>query len=49
MPHETIGIMHLAGTEQKEQVFALTRLDGGTIMTGLRYDDRQALRRAAAE
>ena len=37
MPHETIGIMHLAGSEQKEQVFTLTRLEGGTITTGLRY------------
>ena len=29
--------MHLAGAEQKEHVFPLTRLDGGTITTGLRY------------
>ena len=49
MPHETIGIMHLAGTEQKEKVFTLTRLEGGTIKTGLRYHDTQALRHAAAE
>ena len=49
MPHETIGIMHLAGSEQKEQVFTLTRLEGGTIKTGLRYRDTQALRHAAAE
>jgi len=48
-PHEPIGIMHLAGTEQKEQVFTLARLEGGTITTGLRYRDTQALRRAAAE
>ena len=47
-PHETIGVMHLAGREQKEQVFTLARLDGGTITTGLRYRDTQALRRAAA-
>jgi len=40
--------MHLAGTEQKEQVFTLARLEGGTITTGLRYRDTQGLRRAAA-
>jgi hypothetical protein len=48
-PHEPIGIMHLAGAEQKEQVFTLARLEGGTITTGLRYRDTQGLRRAAAE
>lgn len=47
-PHETIGVMHLAGREQKEQVVTLARLDGGTLATGLRYRDTQALRRAAA-
>jgi hypothetical protein len=48
-PHETIGVMHLAGKEQKEQVFTLARLDAGTITTGLRYRDRHSLGRAAAE
>ena len=47
-PNETIGVMHLAGREQKEQVFTLVRVDGGTITTGLRFRDTQALRRAAA-
>ena len=45
-PHETIGVMHLAGREQKEQVFTLTRLEGGTITTGLRYRDTRALNAA---
>jgi hypothetical protein len=36
-PHEVIGIMHLAGAEQKDHVFRLNRLDGGTIDTKLRY------------
>jgi hypothetical protein len=35
--------MHLAGREQKEQVFTLTRLEGGTITTGLRYRDTRTL------
>ena len=42
-PHETIGVMHLAGREQKEQVFTLARLEGGTITTGLRYRDARGL------
>lgn len=36
-PHETIGVMHLAGAEQKRHAFRLDRLDGGTIETRLRY------------
>jgi hypothetical protein len=36
-PHEVIGIMHLAGAEQKSHVFRLDRLDGGTVETTLRY------------
>ena len=36
-PHQVIGIMHLAGAEQKNHVFRLNRLDGGTIDTKLRY------------
>ena len=36
-PHQVIGVMHLAGAEQKSQVFRLHRLDGGTIETALRY------------
>ena len=47
-PHEPIGVMHLAGREQKEQVFTLARLDGGTIMTGLRYRDTRGLCAAPA-
>jgi hypothetical protein len=42
-PHETIGVMHLAGREQKEQVFTLARLDGATLTTGLRYRDTRGL------
>jgi hypothetical protein len=37
-PHEVIGVMHLAGAEQKDLTFCLNRLDGaGTIETPLRY------------
>jgi hypothetical protein len=36
-PHEVIGIMHLAGAGAKNQVFRLTRLDGGIVETSLRY------------
>jgi hypothetical protein len=36
-PHEVIGVMHLAGAEQKNHTFRLSRLDGGTIETQLRY------------
>jgi len=42
-PHEVIGIMHLAGAEQKEHVFRLDRLDGGTIDTPLRYSATRTL------
>lgn len=42
-PHETIGVMHLAGREQKTQRFQLHRLEGGTVETGLRYRDTRAL------
>ena len=36
-PYEAIGVMHLAGAEQKNHVFRLDRLDGGTVETSLRY------------
>jgi hypothetical protein len=42
-PHEVIGIMHLAGREQKTHVFRLNRLDGGYVETSLRYSDSRAL------
>jgi hypothetical protein len=42
-PHETIGVMHLAGPVQKTHVFRLNRLDGGTIDTSLRYSESRAL------
>ena len=42
-PHEPIGVMHLAGPEQKTQVFRLDRLDGGTVATSLRYSATRAL------
>jgi hypothetical protein len=45
-PHEPIGIMHLAGREQKSHVFRLPRLDGGTVETVLRYGDSRALCRS---
>jgi hypothetical protein len=42
-PHEVIGVMHLAGSEQKSHVFRLNRLDGGTVETSLRYGESRAL------
>jgi hypothetical protein len=42
-PHEVIGVMHLAGREQKTHVFRLNRLDGGTVETSLRYGESRAL------
>ncbi len=36
-PHQVIGVIHLAGAEQKSHVFRLDRLQGGTIDTALRY------------
>jgi len=41
--HEVIGVMHLAGREQKTHVFRLNRLDGGTVETSLRYGESRAL------
>jgi hypothetical protein len=42
-PHEPIGVMHLAGPEQKTHVFRLKRLDGGEVGTLLRYSESRAL------
>ena len=42
-PHEVIGIMHLAGREQKNYSFRLNRLDGGEIETSLRYSESRAV------
>ena len=42
-PHEVIGVMHLAGPEQKTHLFQLDRLDGGTVETSLRYSATRAL------
>jgi hypothetical protein len=42
-PHEIIGVMHLAGREQKTHVFRLQRLDGGTVETSLRFSESRAL------
>ncbi|MBV9551926.1 MAG: hypothetical protein JO032_03930 [Alphaproteobacteria bacterium] len=36
-PHEPLGVLHLAGPEQKNKVFRLHRLGGGTVETSLRY------------
>jgi hypothetical protein len=47
-PHEVIGVMHLAGTEQKTQRFALRCLDGGTVETMLRYSATRDLSTAPA-
>jgi hypothetical protein len=48
-PHETIGVMHLAGPEQKTQRFRLQRLDGGTVETVLRYGATRELCRRPLE
>jgi hypothetical protein len=42
-PNEVIGVMHLAGPEQKAHVFRLNRLGGGTVDTSLRYGESRAL------
>src|SRR5215831_343123 len=42
-PHEVIGVMHLAGREQKTHIFRLYRLGGGTVETSLRYSESRAL------
>ena len=42
-PHEVIGVMHLAGPDQKTRIFRLNRLDGGTVETSLRYGESRAL------
>jgi len=47
-PHEVIGIMHLAGREQKTHTFRLNRLDGGTVDTSLQYGESRALRGQAS-
>jgi hypothetical protein len=46
-PHAVIGVMHLAGSGQKDRVFRLQRLDGGSLDTALRYGATRALRRTA--
>jgi hypothetical protein len=42
-PHEVIGILHLAGREQKNHSFRLSRLDGGEVETSLRYSESRAV------
>jgi len=48
-PHETIGVMHLAGRDAKTGRFRLNRLDGGTVETSLRYGDSRALCRGSLD
>jgi hypothetical protein len=48
-PHETIGVMHLAGAEQKTHVFRLERLDGGVVETSLRYSAARSFCEAETE
>jgi hypothetical protein len=48
-PNQVIGVMHLAGAEQKSQTFRLNRLDGGTVNTGLRYGATRELSGRALE
>jgi hypothetical protein len=42
-PHEVIGVMHLAGADQKNKIFRLDRLEGGTVETSLRFSESRAL------
>lgn len=42
-PHEILGVVHLAGTDSKDHVFRLARLDDGFIETGLRYSATRGL------
>jgi len=42
-PHEVIGVLHLAGPEQKTGRFRLQRLGGGIVETSLRYGESRAL------
>jgi hypothetical protein len=42
-PHEVIGILHLAGREQKDKVFRLDTLDGEAVETSLRYGKSREL------
>jgi hypothetical protein len=42
-PYEPIGVLHLAGAEQKSKTFRVERLDGGTVETSLRYGASRAV------
>ena len=42
-PHEVIGVMHLAGPDQKTGIHRLRRTDGGTVEMSLRYGESRAL------
>lgn len=53
-PHEVLGVVHLAGSEQKNKIFRLDRLanrrlDGGIVETSLRYSESRALCTGARE
>ena len=41
-PYEPLGIVHLAGADQKDKDFVLRRLGGGEIRTRLRYGEAAA-------
>jgi hypothetical protein len=42
-PHEVIGVMHLAGDDQKKKIFRLDCIEGGTVETTLRFSESRAL------
>ena len=42
-PHEPIGVLHLAGAEQKTKIFQVERLGGGAVETSLRYGASRAV------
>lgn len=41
-PYTPLGVVHLAGPDQKNREFALRRLDGGELRTNLRYSAASA-------
>jgi hypothetical protein len=49
VPHEPIGVMHLAGPEQKTGRFRLRQLGGGEVETSLRYSESRWLCDGAAD
>jgi hypothetical protein len=49
VPHEPIGVMHLAGPEQKSGRLRLKQLGGGEVEASLRYSESRSLCVGAAD